>query len=82
VAAGIVLVGCHDRDEIREPPCAGPPWSARERVPDVVWVETAQVLGALDGVAQRAAFESGGEVDDRARRGGDGRPSMTRASRA
>jgi hypothetical protein len=57
VAAGVVLVGGQDGDEIVEPSCAGPPRRTRERVPNVVRVETAQVLGALDCVAQRAAFE-------------------------
>jgi hypothetical protein len=57
VAAGVVLVGGQDGDEIVEPSCAGPPRRTRERVPNVVWIETAQVLGALHDVAQRAAFE-------------------------
>jgi hypothetical protein len=66
VAAGVVLVGCQHGDEIVEPSCAGPARSAREGFSDVVGIEAAEVLGSLDGLAQCAAFEGGGEVDDRA----------------
>jgi hypothetical protein len=60
VAAGIVLVGGQDGDEIVEPSCAGPPRRTREGFSDVVGVEAAEVLGSLDGLAERAALEGGG----------------------
>jgi hypothetical protein len=67
VAAGVVRVGLQKREEVGEPAGAFASRCAGERGPDVVGVEAVQVVSALDGFAQRPAFEARGEVDDRSR---------------
>jgi hypothetical protein len=67
VAAGLVLVGLHQGDQVAE--LAGPPASRQART-DLIGVEAAEVLSALDEVAQLPRRRGRAHVDDRA--GGDG----------
>jgi hypothetical protein len=65
VAAGVVLVGLDERDEVGERAGAVASRRAGERGADVLWLEPPEVLRALDDLPQRAAFEDRGEVDER-----------------